>query len=162
MNASDIVKAKQNQTLYKAYYQPTVFQSTIYSTINLVSSNGSGSEYTSCINTAYTYLCNPTFISYELANDVNKGSFICGGKTPSKLTWKNNISTLLYTTSTVISSTVPSTFITGSTFVMGGANPIICPDPIFVQGTNFQNTCDVCNNWGAGANACCHNCASGQ
>ena len=38
MNASDIIKAKQNQTLYKSYYQPTVFQSTIYSTLTIGSS----------------------------------------------------------------------------------------------------------------------------
>ena len=137
MNASDIVKAKQNQTLYKAYYQPTVYQSTIYSTINQVSSVSRADSYTSCINTAYTYVCNPTFISYELANDV-----------------KNDVSTIQYTTS--------GSTITGSTFVMGGAGPVICPDPIFNQGTNFANSCDVCNNWGAGAGACCHNCASGQ
>jgi len=154
MNASDIVKAKQNQTLYKAYYQPTVFQSTIYSTINVVSSVSRGDSYTSCINTAYTYVCNPTFISYELANDVNQGSYVCGGKAPSQLTWKNNVSTIQYTTS--------SNIITGSTFVLGGEGPVICPDPIFRQGTNFANSCDLCNNWGAGAGACCHNCASGQ
>ena len=99
-------------------------------------------------------MCNPTFISYELANDVNNGSYVCGGKTTSKLTWKNDVSTIQYTTS--------GSTITGSTFVMGGAGPVICPDPIFNQGTNFANSCDVCNNWGAGAGACCHNCASGQ
>jgi hypothetical protein len=33
---------------------------------------------------------------------------------------------------------------------------------VYIQGTNFQNKCDTCNNFGAGINACCHSCASGQ
>ncbi len=96
MNASDIVKAKQNKTLYKAYYRPTVFQSSIFSTLNVVSSSSGPqgtyssftSSYTTCLTQVNNYLCNPTFISYQFAKDVNDGSYECGLKSISKLQWK--------------------------------------------------------------------------
>jgi hypothetical protein len=96
MNASDIVKAKQNRTLYKAYYRPTVFQSSIFSTLYIVSSSSCPGGFVSSISTSYTscltqvnkYVCNPTFISYQFAKDVNDGSYECGLKSISKLQWK--------------------------------------------------------------------------
>jgi hypothetical protein len=164
MNASDIVKLKQNGTLYKAYYRPTVYQSTVYSTIYPFSSINEGTpSYTSCINTVYTYSCNPPFISYELANDVNEGSYVCGGKTVSKMEWKANTS--VPTESVYAFSTYSTTTNNASTILSVNSyavRPLICPDPVFNQGTNFANSCTVCNNFGAGANACCYNCASGH
>jgi len=162
MNASDIVKAKQSGALYKAYYNPTVFQSSVVSTFYPVSSVSTGvGVYTSsfsqsCINTIYTYSCQPTFISYQLANNVQDGQYVCGGKTPSFTNW-------IATSSMGTSPSYASTNSTLSSSVNRYAvRPLICPDPIFVQGTNFQNSCDVCNNFGAGVNACCHNCSSGK
>lgn len=156
MNASDIIKSKQCGALYKAYYQPRVFTSTVTSTFYPVSSVSGVSSFTSCINTVYTYTCEQPVISYQLANDIQCGKYVCGGKVPSVLTWKANstmgaIATFASTNSTLSSSVN-----------LYAVRPLICPDPVFVQGTNFQNTCDVCNNFGAGVNACCHNCASGQ
>ena len=166
MNASDIVKAKQCGALYKAYYNPTVFQSTVISTISLISSSGAGgsvSTSSSCINTVYTYTCSQPLISYELGANIECGKFVCGGKVPSVTTWKANramgaITT--YGTSTLTSSFNTSTL--SSSNNLFAVRPLICPDPVFVQGTNFQSKCDVCNNFGAGVNACCHSCASGQ
>ncbi len=175
MNASDIIKAKQNQTLYKAYYNPTVFQSSIFSTINTVSSIinyvsdsiiFTSSSYTSCINTVYTYQCNPTFVSYEMANNINNGKYICGGKVPSELQWKNTNSTVIYAYSTILSSfstpstIIPSTIRVSSTIISTGPSPIICPLIDFYQGTNFSNSCDVCNNFFADSGSCCHNCSA--
>jgi hypothetical protein len=163
MNASDIVKSKQDAALYKAYYRPTVFQSTVYSTITPYSSVSGTPSFTSCINTANTYICNPTFISYELANDVNDGSYVCGGKTTSKMAWKANTS---IPTPNVFAYLSYSTVAADASTILSVNNyavrPLICPDPVFNQGTNFDNQCNVCNNFGAGANACCYNCASGH
>lgn len=164
MNASDIVKLKQNGALYKAYYHPTVFQSTVYSTLIPYSSiDGGTPSYTSCINTTYTYTCEPTFISYELAKDVAEGSYVCGGKTTSKMTWKANTS---IPTQTIYAFSTYSTAIQDASTILSvnsyAVRPLISSDPVFNQGTNFANTCDVCNNFGAGLNACCYNCASGQ
>lgn len=169
MNASDIVKLKQNGALYKAYYRPTVYQSTVYSTIYPVSSlstnisGGYQSSFTSCINTAYTYSCNPPFISYQLANDVAEGSYVCGGKTVSKMEWKANTA---MTTQTIYAFSTYSTTTAAASTILSvnsyAVRPLISPDPVFNQGTNFANTCTVCNNFGAGVNACCYNCASGH
>lgn len=162
MNASDIVKAKQCGALYKAYYNPTVFQSTVVSTFYPISSVSTGvGVYTSsfsasCINTYYTYSCEQPAISYQLANDVLCGKYVCGGKVPSYTNW--------IATSTM--GTTPTYASTNSTLSSSvnryAVRPLISPDPVYIQGTNFQNSCDVCNNFGAGVNACCHNCASGK
>jgi hypothetical protein len=178
MNASDIVKAKQSQILFKAYNRPTIFQSSIYSTLNTISLygstiDGSGnlsglvSTVGSCINTVYTYVCNPTFVSYEAAQSIKDGAYVCGGKTRSELQWKNTNSTLIYSYKPEYISTggPPSistinSFIVTSTTILTGPSPIICPLINFYQGTNFDSQCNVCNNILAGPGACCHNCAS--
>jgi len=82
---------------------------------------------------------------------------------PSVTVWRANpamgaFST--FATSTLVSSI--STFALSSSANLFAVRPLVCPDPVFIQGTNFQSRCDVCNNFGAGVNACCHNCASGQ
>jgi hypothetical protein len=158
MNASDIVKLKQNGTLYKAYYNPTVFQSSVISTlIPFSATEGQDTIYTSCIQTKYNYVCNPTYITYELVNDVNNGKYVCGGKTPSELKWENNIPTTLYN---YFYSSGSTTVSTTSTTILTGPGPFVQPMTIFNQGTNFANKCDICNNFGAGINACCHNCSN--
>jgi len=176
MNASDIVKAKQNQTLYKAYYAPTVLKSTIQTNIHKVSSIfayvSSSQEitidsYASCTTTVYDYVCDPKYISYEMLQQVNNGAYVCGGKTPSQMQWKNVNSTTIYSFSSIYStftttSTIsPSSFYVTSTNVLSAPAPTIVPLIKLVQGTNFASACDICNNFTGGAGACCHNCAYG-
>lgn len=154
MNASDIVKAKQNKVLYKSLYNPTVFQSTVFSTVNTISSiiqPNTQRSYTSTINTAYNYVCNPTFISYELANNVNNGQYACGAKTLSYMQWKNVNNTTIYAYSTIYSSIItpgtiiPSTFTIASTNILTGPSPVVQPFIEFYQGTNFASQCNQCN-----------------
>ena len=115
MNASDIVKAKQNRTLYNAYYPiSTINNSTIYSTIYYTSSLTSNGLYqssiTSSLTTLYTYNPSKTsiptipFRSYEISNNINQGEYLCGNKSISFTTWKNTTSTLVYFYSTVNST----------------------------------------------------------
>jgi hypothetical protein len=173
MNASDIVKAKQCGALYKAYYNPTILQgsngafSTIISTVSVISTTNTGGNITSstssCINTVYPYTCNQPLISYELGANIECGKYVCGGKVPSVTVWKANRSMgaiRTFGTSTLTTSLNTSTL--SSSANLFAVRPLICPDPVFVQGTSFQSQCDVCNNFGAGVNACCHSCASGQ
>jgi hypothetical protein len=149
MNASDIVKAKQNNTLHCAYYHPTVFQSTTYSTVNVVSSiinyvsSGyvfSSTSYTSTQHTVNTAVCNPTFMSYEMQQQV------LSGKPVSELQWKLNTSTLAYAYSTTYSSfnnpanILPSSIRVTSTLVATGPGPVICPLVDYYQG-NHASAC---------------------
>lgn len=178
MNASDIIKAKQCGALYSAYYNAnrTILQgsdgafSTIISTINILStvSTGGGSftsSVTSCINTVYPYVCTKPLISYELGYDIDCGKYVCGGKVPSVTVWKANRAmgaiTTFGTSTNGANSTINTSSLSSSANLFA-VRPLICPDPVFVQGTSFQSQCDVCNNFGAGVGACCHNCASGQ
>jgi hypothetical protein len=94
MNASDIVKAKQNRVLYQAYYRPTIFpgstingtnvfitSSITYCPISTVSSGITDefiSSFVSCITTNYSYKCEQPNISYNLLNDINQGKYLCG------------------------------------------------------------------------------------
>ncbi len=92
MNASDIIKARQNRVLYQAYYRPTIFQGStangsnvfITSTINFcpvssISSSGTvTSSVVSCVTVQYQYKCEPTNISYQMLNDINNGKYECG------------------------------------------------------------------------------------
>jgi len=189
MNASDIVKAKQNRTLFQAYYRPTVFpgasdnqDTLIVSSIDycpVSSINGGESSQTSCNTINYLYTCNPPIISYELANDINSGKYLCGYPTCSSisiwntgqtipagvcncrtsyLNWKDTTSTIVYQYSTITYSSINIT----STIVLTGPSPLICPDPEFYQGTNFASRCKTCNNIGNTVGACCTKCASGQ
>lgn len=173
MNASDIIKSKQCGALYTAYYNAnrTILQgsngafSTIISTVTQIYASSNVTSTVSCLNTVYPYVCNKPLISYELGYDIDCGKYVCGGKVPSVTTWKANramgaITT--FATSTIIPGSTILTSTLSSSNNLFAVRPLICPDPIFVQGTNFQSQCDVCNNFGAGVGACCHNCASGQ
>ena len=120
MNASDVVTKKQNQILQLSYH-PTVFQSTLRSTIYPISSIGGGaSRYGSTIHTLYDSLCAPTFTTYELRNEVLPRRI-----TP--LAWKATDSTLLYAYHTVYSTmSTPRTIVLTSTLVHPAPGPIIC------------------------------------
>jgi hypothetical protein len=161
MNASDIVQSKQRGTLYKAYYHPIVFQSTNISTLYPISSISTGAGvYTSsfsqsCINTIYTYSCQAPFISYQLAEDVESGKYVCGGKTLSQMNWIAN-STM---------GTSPNYAANNSTLSSSvnqfAVRPNVCSEWTVIQGTNFQHTCEICNQISAGIHGSCHSCVSG-
>lgn len=142
MNASDIVKNRQNKVLYNAYYQPTVFQSTVVSTLFPISSyTGGYNSYGSTVNTVYTYSAQPTFLRYELLNEVKQGKEECTGTCVSALTWTNltPITKSFYTTNYSTLST-PLTTTVSTLTVQGSQGPSICPFVTFYQGTNADNT----------------------
>ena len=170
MNASDIVKAKQNRTLFQAYYHPAITPSTTtfaFSTITSISSSvGFPTQSTVCSTIVYNNLCMPSFISYQLANDVNDGRYLCntytlarkvGANTVnttstatnlctlSNLQWKNVNSTLTNSYAPLYGSqSTVSTFRRTSDYIQTGPLPVICPLVNFYQGTNFASKCSVC------------------
>jgi hypothetical protein len=163
MNASDIVKAKQNKVLYNAYYTPMISSSTIYSTLSVYSTTLNGSlqpviSYTSCTTTAYTTRmgCTPNVTSYETLNQIKGGAYECGALTVSQMQIGGIPNTAIYAYSTVISTmttqglNVPSSFVVTSTTVTAPPTPLITPFVIYRQG------CADCNNRNS-----CVNCATG-
>jgi hypothetical protein len=172
MNASDIVKAKQNRTLFQAYYHPAITPTTstiTFSTITNVSSiYGVGVQSTVCSTVVYNGLCIPSFISYQLANDVNQGKYLCNTYTLarqvgadtvlttstavnlctlSNLQWKNVNSTLTYAYAPIYGNPPQSTISTFRAvpyYIQTGPLPVICPIVDFYQGTNFTSKCNVC------------------
>jgi hypothetical protein len=177
MNASDIIKVKQNRTLYQAYYRPEIFSSPIVSTVtycpisSISTASGFISSVTSSITTNYLYKCNPPIISYELANSINTGRYECGfpycstltewntgnqfitGNCDCKisfLTWKNTNPTTIYN----YTSTSLSTFTVTSTSILTGPGPVICQSPEFYQGINYNSRCNSC-----GGNNGCPSCS---
>lgn len=142
MNASDIVKNRQNKVLYNAYYQPIVFQSTVVSTLSPISSyTGGYASYESTVNTVYNYSCQPTFLSYELLNEVKNGKEVCTGTCASQLTWTNLTSTTQYMYATNYSTlSTPLQISVTSTSVQGSKGPVICPLINFYQGTNADSS----------------------
>lgn len=174
MNASDIVKRKQNIALYKAYYHPTVFQSTTFSTLNTVCSIinyvSSGvpllsSSYTSCIKTSYDYLCEPTFMTYESRHAIHSGWKNCTGRDKNELQWKPTQRKEIYAFSTLYSSLVtastiaPSSIRVASTVIMTTPTPMIYSLNSQLQGTSFSSQCPSCNHVLGAPGACCDQCA---
>ena len=170
MNASDIVKAKQNRTLFQAYYHPMITPSTTTTTI-VVSTFISLDvdlimQSNVCSTVIYNNLCMPSFISYQLANDVNQGKYLCNTYTLaqqvgidtllttstaqtqckiSNLQWQTTLSTVTTAYNTVGGITYSTSSATPlqspvSTFIL----PVICPLVDFYQGTNFASKCSVC------------------
>ena len=147
MNASDIVNARKNKVLYNAYYHPTVFASSIFSSVKVLSSIVDSSyalstSYSSSISTCNTYVCNPAFISYEMAQNVANGQYACGTKKPSELKWVNNTSTMIYAYDTnlgpgPVATNVVTDIFTQSTLVSMGPMPLTCPDT-FRQGNKCE------------------------
>lgn len=170
MNASDIVKAKQNRTLFQAYYHPTITPFTTTTTIvvsTFISSIASLTMQSNvCSTVIYNNLCMPSFISYQLANDVNQGKYLCNTYTLaqqvgidtllttstaqtqckiSNLQWQTTLSTVTTAyniDSGITYSTSSATSLQSpvSTFIL----PVICPLVDFYQGTNFASKCSVC------------------
>jgi hypothetical protein len=157
MNASDIVTRKQQTTLYKAYYQPTVFQSTSFSTLQTISSiirmvsSGiplTSTSYASTIYTVPLQTCEPTFMTYQTRHDIHQAS--CPPSRPCALfhpdyTPKATVSTTLYSYSTIYSTLVapstlyPSTIRIQSTTVLAAPPPHPCPPSIqYQQGPSGQ------------------------
>jgi len=170
MNASDIVKAKQNRTLFQAYYHPMITPSTTTTTI-VVSTFISLDvdlimQSNVCSTVIYNNLCMPSFISYQLANDVNQGKYLCNTYTLaqqvgidtllttstaqtqckiSNLQWQTTLSTVTTAYNTVGGITYSTSSATSlqspvSTFIL----PVICPLVSFYQGTNFASKCSAC------------------
>jgi hypothetical protein len=172
MNASDILKAKQAKVLYQAYYKPTVFQSTTYSTLNTVSSilrypdpstNVTENQYTSCINTVYTYVSEPAYMTYEIAQQIKEGAYGCGGKVKSQMQWKATNNTTIYSYSSIYSSfstpqiSTVSTVKIQSTIIKTAPGPLIQPLVNYYQATTFSE-CKTCDNIYQVVNGCCPNC----
>lgn len=137
MNASDIVKNKQQIVRSCAY----ALSSTITSTINPISSIAGGStSYASTLRTCYSNACQP-YCSYELRSDVQQG-FVDRGIILSSLTeWKPDTPATLYAYRPLYStlSTVSSISVT-STLVQTGPTPRVCDIP-FHQGTYRDHAC---------------------
>jgi hypothetical protein len=150
MNASDIVKARQDNIMYRSYVNDTntlpsyatdpstILVSTVVSTIIPISSIAGGStQYASTIQTNYSYLCQPSFITYESRYNIKAGSKLCGSCQPVSMEWINNTSTTIRAYSTVYNTlSTPSTIVVTSTTVLRGPEPLICPNPEYYQGTS--------------------------
>ena len=142
MNASDIVNNKQQIARSCAYDRPTVFSSTILSTITPISSIAGGStSYASTLHTCYSYACQPTYSSYELRSDVQQGLVDRGIILSSLTEWTPDTPTTLYAYRPLYStlSTVSSISVT-STLVQTGPSPLVCDTP-FHQGTYRDHSC---------------------
>lgn len=174
MNASDVIQRKQNTSLYKAYYQPTVFQSSVISTVRPISSiirtisSGiplTSTSYTSCTQTIYQNVCEPTFMTYQTRNAIGSGTALCTGRVPKETTWVANQSTFIYSYSTIYSSLVnPSTLAAStiritSTIVQTAPTPLVCPLTLLQQGTSFASQCPSCTHVLGSPGACCEQCS---
>lgn len=140
MNASDIIKQRQKQTLYKAYYNPTIFpgvsngvSTLVRSSINYypVSSIGSTISYASSVNIEYLYECEPVFTSYQLANAITACNYLCDNPSSSNTAWLPNSSmstSPVYTSSNQILTQSANSY---------APQPVICENLPFYQGTLF-------------------------
>jgi len=140
MNASDIVINKQQIARSCAYNRPTVFSSTILSTIIPISSIAGSTSYASTLRTCYSYTCQP-YSSYELRSDVQQGLVDRGITLSSMTEWKPDTPTTRYAYRPLYStlSTVSSISVT-STVVQTGPSPLVCDTP-FYQGTYRDHSC---------------------
>ena len=158
MNASDIVKAKQNKVLYNSYYKPIVYSSTIYSTLNIVSSilcpepSTACVSYTSCINTVYEYVDNPSFISYETLNQIKAGGVACGASSSSQFQLDRVPDVPMYTYSSMYSSFTETNAYYVSTIVIATTDISLTPAPIINSFINFKQGTTTC------ITNQCHNC----
>jgi hypothetical protein len=169
MNASDIVSAKQNRTLFAAYYHPIVTSSTtsamVYTSTLISSISSFVPEVKVCSTLVYQNLSYPTVSSYELANDINEGKYLSnyytlsqvqnGGIVPtystvcnvchiSEMEWKNTNPTTMYTYQPNYTNSTLTSVTVQSTMVVTGPVPVICPLISFYQGTNAASQCNTC------------------
>jgi hypothetical protein len=139
MNASDITKKRQYCTLQNTY-QPTIFQSTSFQNIQVISSildfTGPLStlvyryQFASTNVNVPQYTCTPTFISYETVNQINPPCHSITNIVETQ--WKPNQSTLIYAYSTMYGTgTTPSTVYVTSTSLLTGPSPLICPADLY-------------------------------
>jgi hypothetical protein len=139
MNASDIVNAKQNKTLFGAYRSSFLTASTVLSSITPMSSiNGRGStSYYSTLRTVNTSKCFSTFQTYELERDIQAGQSLCGVCEPSELQWKYlNSTTMTFYSTNYSSLSTPSTFTSTTTTILTAPPVVICPLISFYQGND--------------------------
>jgi len=171
MNASDIVKSRQNRILFQTLYRPTIItgssdstgpfvvSSVTYYPYSSISSSGV-SSIISTTNQNYLYKCLETPESYELANDINEGKYLC--KSPycsaisewntgstfisgtcdcniSRLAWKNTNPTTIYSFSSIVSSSVVTGVQVTSSIILASAQPLICPTIELYQGYNCRH-----------------------
>lgn len=172
MNASDIVKAKQNRILYNTYYNPTILESSVTSTLRPISSvirytsagiNIVSTSYTSCITRCDTYVAKPTFISYEMAHAIESGQYGCAvTKRPLETDWNKTTSTVKIIQSTLFSTfstsgpLLPSSVRYSSSIMTIGQSPVICPLIDYHQGTSFSvKSMDGCVNYPHQSGHCC-------
>ena len=139
MNASDIVKIKQNKAVALSYQQSFTLRSTVQSTIYQVSSIAGGStRYGSTLNTVYNTACTPTFTTYEMRNEVQQSP--CTSCDASSMEWNRTNSTIMYAYRSVYSTlSTTSTVLTTSTSVQTAPQPVVCNSISYRQGTNFGN-----------------------
>ena len=159
MNASDIVKAKQNKAMYSAYYKPLISSSTMNTTSSIYSTSNSITSYLSCTNTTYIIPCTPAVTSYETLNQLKDGSYQCAGVQQSQLQFTGIPNTTIYGYSTLYSTfstnnrssfTAPSSIRITTTTATIPIGPVITPFITFNQG------CAQCI-----AGNSCHNCVTG-
>jgi len=172
MNASDIVKAKQNRILYNTYYHPTILQSSITSTLRPISSvirytsagvNIISTSYTSCITRCDTYVAKPTFVSYEMVNAIQSGEYGCSAlRRPAETHWQKTtpgmklIQSTLYSTFSTTGISLPSSVRYTSTMIAVSPAPVICPLIDYHQGTSFSiKSMDACTNYSHQSGDCC-------
>lgn len=187
MNASDIIKAKQNKNLFYAYYKPTIFYGASNNVNTLVNKNIittfvssiEGSDPSSTIQSTlnYSYKCFPPVLSYQLANNINDGKYLCEYPYCSTITsWNNNnthitgtcncnISELSWkankamgTITTYASENNVTSAILSSSQNSYTVKPLICTNPNFYQGPDLTRDCDTCNE--LNEHFCCYNCSS--
>ena len=127
MNASDITALKRNQTLYQAYVVPAITGSTIYSTLNTVSSIGGGSTHTtSTLSMVFKTGCS-LFETYEDQREANAGRSLYSQCSPQTLQWKATQPTTLRAYQEVYSTlSQPSTVGITSTIIQTAPSPMIC------------------------------------
>ena len=156
MNASDIVKAKQNKVLYSAYYRPTFLTSTNTSTITRIvtpysSILSTASSVRTCSSITYNNLLRPTYTSYETLNQIRDGAGECGGVPTTSLQF-TGVPTQIYAFNTIYSSFnnnqlyLPSSFGVTSTVASEPTGPLITPFISFHQGCNTCTPTTVCAN----------------
>jgi hypothetical protein len=174
MNASDIIKAKQNKNLFYAYYKPTVFYGASNAMNTLVNTNittsfissieGGDTSSTICSTLNYSYKCFQPNLSYQLANDINNGKYLCEYPYCSTITsWNSNETHITATCNCKISelswkadkingtiNTFASNSNTNSAVLSSSQNsysvkPFICSNPVFYQGPVLTKDYDTCN-----------------
>lgn len=139
MNASDIVKIKQNKAVALSYQQTFTLTSTVQSTIYQVSSISYGpTRYGSTLNTVYNTTCTPTFMTYAMRNEVQQSP--CTACDASSMEWKRTNSSIVYAYRSVYSTlSTTSTVLTSSSTVQTAPQPMICNGVSYRQGTHFGN-----------------------